>query len=72
MKIKEILGKNEQELKKELENLSVKLSKLRFDIVTKQGKNVAEVKKIKKDIARIKTILKEKEIVKEEQNEKKS
>lgn len=34
--------------------------KLRFDIASKQVKNVREIRKERKDIARLKTIIKEK------------
>lgn len=72
MKVKEIFTKKDDDLRRDLDTLYNKLSKIRFDIVTKQGKNVALVKEIKKDIARIKTILREREIFKEEQDEKKN
>ncbi len=62
MKIKEIKEKNENELKKDLVESRNKLSKLRFDISAKQTKNHREVRKIKKDIARILTILRAKKV----------
>lgn len=71
MKVKEVLAKKDDDLNRDLDVLYGKLSKIRFEIVTKQEKNVSEVKKVKQDIARIKTILREREIGKEEQNEKK-
>ncbi len=58
MKIKEIREKNENELKKDLIGLRNKSAKLRFDISAKQVKNHREMRKIKKDIARILTHLK--------------
>lgn len=58
MKAKEIREKSENELKKELTELRNKLTKLRFDISAKQTKNHREIRKAKKDIARILTVLK--------------
>lgn len=58
MKIKEIREKNENELKKSLVELQNKLAKLRFDISAKQVKNHREIRKAKKDIAKILTVLK--------------
>ena len=59
MKIKEIREKNENELKKDLIGLRNKSAKLRFDISAKQVKNHREMRKIKKDIARILTLLRQ-------------
>jgi len=59
MKIKEIREKSENELKKELIELRNKLAKLRFDISGKQVKNHRDVRKTKKDIARILTLLRQ-------------
>lgn len=58
MKIKEIREKNPKELEKNLSELRNKLTKIRFDISAKQMKNHREIRKIKKDIARILTVLK--------------
>lgn len=57
MKTKEIREKTENELKKDLVELRNKSAKLRFDVSAKQVKNVREIRKAKKDIARILTIL---------------
>ncbi len=61
MKIKELRSKSKAELKKILSESQEKLRKLRFDIANKQLKNVREMRKVKKDIARILTLLKEQE-----------
>ena len=58
MKIKEIREKNNNELKKNLVELRNKSTKMRFDISAKQVKNHREARKVKKNIARILTILK--------------
>jgi len=62
MKIKEIKEKSENELKKDLVESRNKLTKLRFDVSAKQTKNHREIRKIKKNIARILTILKTKKV----------
>lgn len=58
MKIKEIRDKSENELKKDLVELRNKSTRLRFDISAKQTKNHREIRKTKKNIARILTVLK--------------
>jgi large subunit ribosomal protein L29 len=62
MKIKEIKEKSENELKKDLVESRNKLTKLRFDVSAKQTKNHREIRKIKKNIARMLTILKTKKV----------
>lgn len=59
MKIKEIREKSENELKKDLVDLRNKTAKMRFDISAKQVKNHREIRKAKKDIARISTLLRQ-------------
>jgi len=59
VKIKEIREKNENELKKDLVELTNKLAKMRFDISAKQLKNHRNIRKTKKDIARILTLLRQ-------------
>lgn len=59
MKIKEIREKTGAELEKNLAELGSKLTKSRFEVSAKQAKNNREIRKIKKDIARINTVLKE-------------
>ena len=56
-KIKEIREKNQKELEKNLSELRNKLTKMKFDISGKQMKNHREIRKIKKDIAKILTVL---------------
>ncbi|MFA5925995.1 MAG: 50S ribosomal protein L29 [Parcubacteria group bacterium] len=57
MKIKEIKGKNDNELRKDLSDLRNKETKMRLDISGKQMKNHREIREIKKGIARIMTVL---------------
>ena len=58
MKIKDIREKSENELKKDLVEMRNKKAKMRFDISAKQVKNHREARKVKKNIARILTVLK--------------
>lgn len=57
MEIKAIREKNREELKKNIIELRNKLTKMRFDIAAKQVKNHREFRKLKKDIAKILTVL---------------
>jgi len=58
MKISELRQKTESELKKLLQDNRERLRSLRFDLASGKIKNVREIRKIKKDIARILTLLK--------------
>lgn len=59
---KEMRGKTNEELEKELDGLVEGLFKLRFRKVTDVVENPAEFKKNRRQIARIKTILRERGI----------
>ena len=60
MKAKELREKSKEELEGILNDLKKKLQKLRFDLAEKRLKNVREIRKTKREIARVLTILKEK------------
>jgi large subunit ribosomal protein L29 len=62
MKISELAQKNKSELEKLLQENRERLRVLRFDLAAGKVKNVREIRKIKKDIARILTILRNYEI----------
>ena len=55
--IKELRQKSKEELGKLLKDIRERQGSLRFDLVTGKVKNVREIRQIKKDIARILTIL---------------
>ena len=55
---KELSKKSRDDLEKELSEKSISLRDIRFGIAGSKSKNVKKQKNIKKDIARIKTILK--------------
>ena len=61
MKAGEFRQKSQTELKKILQDIREKLRQLRFDLSSGKVKNVREIRKIKKDIARILTLLKQKQ-----------
>jgi large subunit ribosomal protein L29 len=71
MKIKEIVTKKDADLKKELAVLEGQLTKVRFEVASRETNKHTEIAKIKKDIARIKTILREREIGREEAKDEK-
>ena len=58
-KIKELREKNVSELQKLLDEKREIVRKLRFEIASKQIKNVRDLRKNKKEISRILTLIKE-------------
>jgi len=60
MKAVELRAKNAGELQKELEGLLRAQFGLRMQLATQQLSNTSQLKKVKRDIARVRTILKEK------------
>jgi len=57
MRIEEIRQKSKEELKRLLAESREKLRQLKFDLSSGKVKNVREIRQIKKDIARILTLL---------------
>ena len=62
MKIKKITEMSSPELEKELGELKTELFKLRFSLATNGLDNPMKIKEVKKDIARINTILRQREL----------
>jgi len=60
MKASELRGKQPDELKKELESLLRAQFGLRMQVATQQLSNTSQLKKVRRDIARVRTIMKEK------------
>lgn len=60
MKIKEIREKSEKELQNMVRTEKEKLKKLRFSLSSKQLKNYNVIGETKKNIAKAKTVMKEK------------
>ena len=62
MKAEEIRNKTTEELQKELASLKEELFKLRFQHATNQLENPQQIANVKRDIARVKTIIREQEL----------
>ncbi|WP_427340465.1 50S ribosomal protein L29 [Caloranaerobacter sp. DY30410] len=62
MKAKELRELTTQELNTKLTDLKSELFNLRFQLATGQLDNPMRIKAVRKDIARIKTILREREL----------
>jgi len=62
LKVKEIRALNSEELVKQLEEAHQELLNLRFRLATRQLVNHREIPRVKKSIARLKTIIREKEL----------
>ena len=60
MKASEIRGKSNEELQKELEGLLRAQFGLRMQLATQQISNTSQLKKVRRDIARVRTIMREK------------
>jgi large subunit ribosomal protein L29 len=60
MKPSELRGKNGDELQKELESLLRAQFGLRMQLATQQLSNTSQLKKMKREIARVRTIMNEK------------
>jgi len=56
----ELRGKSGEELQKELEGLLRAQFGLRMQLATQQLANTSQMKKVKRDIARVRTIMREK------------
>ena len=62
MKADDIRKKTTEELQKELVSLKEELFKLRFQNATHQLDNPSQISAVKKDIARVKTIIREQQL----------
>ncbi|WP_343732067.1 50S ribosomal protein L29 [Duganella sp.] len=61
MKASELRGKDQAALEKELNDLLKAQFGLRMQIATQQLSNTSQLKKVRRDIARVKTVLNTKE-----------
>mgnify|MGYP000344664537 CR=1 FL=1 len=66
MKASELREKTQQELNEELRKLKEELFKLRFQYATNQLDNPMRLREVRRDIARVKTIMRERELKKTE------
>ena len=62
MKAEELRNKTTEELEKELVSLKEELFKLRFQHATNQLENPAQINSVKKDIARVMTVINEQKL----------
>lgn len=62
MKGKEIRELTSQELTQKLDNLKSELFNLRFQLATGQLENPMRIRQVRKDIARVKTVMREREL----------
>jgi large subunit ribosomal protein L29 len=60
MKPSELRSKDDAELQKELESLLRAQFGLRMQVATQQLSNTSQLKKVRRDIARVRTVMKEK------------
>jgi large subunit ribosomal protein L29 len=60
VKANELRGKPTDELQKELESLLRAQFGLRMQLATQQLANTSQLKKVRRDIARVRTVMKEK------------
>ena len=70
MKINKINEMSSPELQKELSELKTELFKLRFSLATNGLDNPMKIKEVKKDIARINTVLRQRELAENVSNKK--
>ena len=60
MKASELRAKNDDELKSELNDLLKAQFGLRMQVATQQLSNTSQMKKVRRDIARVHTVMREK------------
>lgn len=69
MKTSELRQKTKTELQRSLQDFREKLRVLRFDLAAGKLKNVRQVRELKKDIAKILTILNSQKFIKKDKKE---
>ncbi len=62
MKASELKAKSKSELQQDLLSLTKAQFGLRMQVATQQMTNTSEMRKVRRDIARIKTVMKQKEM----------
>ena len=60
MKAEELRGKSVEELNKEVADLNQEIFNLKFQLHTGHLENTARIAEVRKDIARVKTVLRQK------------
>ncbi len=62
MKAKELRDMTVEELKKKMDDTKDELFRLRFQLATGQLDNAMRIKEVRRNIARVKTVIREREI----------
>ena len=62
MKVQEIRNLNDKDLEKKLDDLKEELFNLRFQMTTGQLDNVMRLREVKRSIARVKTVQRQREL----------
>ena len=70
MKAKEIRDLTTSEIETKVKSLKEELFNLRFQLATGQLENTARIREVKKSIARMKTVVREREIEKQKTEQK--
>ena len=60
--LKELMVKSTDELDTDLKNKKTELFNLRFQLATGQLQNTSAIQRVKRDIARVKTIIRQREL----------
>ena len=63
MIVQELRGMTPEDLNQQLRETYQELFNLRFRLSTKQLRDTSQVSKVKRDLARIKTVLRERELI---------
>ena len=63
MIVQELRGMTPEDLNQQLHETYQELFNLRFRLATKQLRDTSQVSKVKRDLARIKTVLRERELI---------
>ena len=63
MQIHEIRALSQEDIAKELESSYKELMNVRFRLATRQLSDTSQIKKVRRGIARIKTVMRERELV---------
>lgn len=62
MKAKEVRGKEDAELRFDIENLEKELFDMRFRSLTEGIQDPSKIRRVRRDIARMRTVLREREM----------
>jgi large subunit ribosomal protein L29 len=65
MKVNKLRDSSSEELMRKVEDLKAELFNLRFQMATGQLENPTRIKEVRKNIARVKTIIRERELKEE-------